>query len=60
MEEPRQLWIVTDEDKNWLYCARGNQAEAVEGAKKAEAYNPEDTLYLFAVAMEIVIEPVAV
>jgi len=57
MEEPKQLWIVVDDDNNWLWYGRGNQKDAIAGAKEADAYTPEATLYLYAVSAEIVIEP---
>jgi len=56
-QEPKQLWVVMDGENHWLWYGRGSQKDAVAGAKGAGAYTPEATLFLYAVAMEIVIEP---
>ncbi len=57
MVDEQQLWIVTDDENNWLYYDRGSQQDAIAGAREAGAYTPESTLHLFAVTTEIVIEP---
>lgn len=52
-----QLWIVTDDKNQWLWYGRGTQKDAVEGAREASDYSPSSTLYLYAVAAEIVLSP---
>lgn len=56
-EEPKQLWIVSGDNQAILWSGRGSQTEAVEEAMKAGAYTSDSTLHLYAVAMEIIIEP---
>lgn len=52
-----QLWIVTDEDNHWLWHGRGTQQDAVAGAQEASDFDPDSTLYLYAVATQIVLNP---
>jgi len=58
MVEQNQLWIVVDGQNHWLWYGRGTQNTAIAGAKEAGDYSPIAALYLYAVATEIVIEPV--
>ena len=52
-----QLWIVVDDENQWLWYGNGSQMDAIAGAKEATHYDPESTLYLYAVSAEIVVEP---
>ena len=52
-----RLWVVIDDENHWLYYGRDTIAGVIAGAKKAADYTPEATLYLYAIATEIVIEP---